>query len=336
MPSRFVAVAVGCLLFGVFGLAGLVLGNFALSVLTLVFLFAFFGGAWNIMLGIAGQLSLGHALFAGIGGYSVAILALRFGISPWIGICLGIVLAAMAGAAIAWLSFRFEVRGVYFALLTIAFAEFTRIVCSGWDFAGGMAGLFFPAISAETSWWWLRGNARFFYYVTLFLALLGVIITAAIRESYFGYVWRAMRDDEDAARALGVRSLRHKIAATALSAGMTALGGGVLVLLQGSIFPDSAMGMNISIDILVGAVVGGLGTVLGPLIGALLVIPLAEAFNHLGTALGTPGLNSVVYGILLVTVVWVAPHGIWPAISRLLERSVSPKAGLLVHKEQPQ
>lgn len=313
--------ATGFLFFAVLALAGLVLDGFLLSLFTIVFIFAFLGSAWNIMLGIAGQLSIGHALFIGIGAYSVAVLSIRYGVTPWIGLLVGIALSALAGAIIACLSFRFEVKGIYFALLTIAFAEFGRIVASGWSFVGGMAGQFYPALQpGGGSLWALRGDAQFFYFVALALAVLGVVITVAIRQSALGYLWRAMRDDEDAARALGVRTFRHKIVATMLSAGMTALGGGVFGLIQGSVFPDSMMGMHMSVEILIGPIVGGLGTAFGPFVGAIVIIPLTHTLTAIGDSIGLPGLNSITYGIILIAVVWLLPDGIWPGVSKSFSR----------------
>lgn len=294
---------------------GSLLDGFLLSLLTIALLFSFLGSAWNLMMGFAGQLSIGHALFVGIGAYAVGVCSIHYGLSPWVGLLLGAIIAAVVGAAIAWLAFRFEIRGVYFALLTIAFAEFARVMFSGWGFVGATAGLFYPANSAVGySLAMLRGGPLFFYYVAVGLAALGVAITALVRNSSLGYAWRAIRDDEDAARALGVRSMRHKIGATALSAGMTAVGGGVLGLIHGSLFPDSVMSMSISVDILVGPIVGGLGTVFGPFVGSLVAIPLGHAMNSLGEAAGLPGLNSIAYGVILIAIAGLLPGGLWPAM----------------------
>ncbi|MDI4238177.1 branched-chain amino acid ABC transporter permease [Bradyrhizobium sp. Arg237L] len=307
----------GGMLFVILALVGAVSNSYVLSLMTIVLLFTFMGQSWNLMLGIGGQLSIGHALFVGLGAYSVAVLDIKYGLSPWIGLLLGMVIAGSVGAVMAWLSFRFEVRGIYFALLTIAAAEFARIMFSGWEFVGAMQGLFFPAPSGTIDISMLRGDARFYYFLALALAALGIVGTEFISRSYLGYVWRAMRDDDEAARALGVRTFRHKILVISISAAAAAVGGGILALVQGSIFPDSIMGMGISVDVLIGPVVGGLGTTFGPLVGSLAAIPLNHLMSALGDSLGIPGLNNIAYGIVLILVVWLLPDGIWPAIVRL-------------------
>ena len=316
----------GATVFAVLALIGAAASSYLISLMTLVLLFTFLGQSWNLMLGIGGQLSIGHALFVGLGAYSVGVLDVKYGISPWIGLLLGTCIAGSVGAVLAWLSFRFEVRGIYFALLTIAAAEFARIVFGGWEFVGAMQGLFFPAPTSTIDIVMLRGDARFYYFVALGLAAVGIIGTDLISRSYLGYVWRAMRDDEQAARALGVRTFRHKILVIAISAAAAAIGGGILALVQGAIFPDSIMGMGLSVDVLIGPVVGGLGTTFGPLVGALTAIPLNHLMSALGDSLRIPGLNSIAYGVVLVLVVWFLPNGIWPAIVRRCQAARTPRS----------
>jgi branched-chain amino acid transport system permease protein len=314
-PNRdFAQIAGSVFVFLVVALLGTIFNSYLISLLTIVFLFAFIGQSWSLMLGLGGQLSIGHALFVGIGAYSVAVLNIRYGLSPWIGLAVGSLIAGAVGAALAWLSFRFEVRGIYFGLLTIAAAEFARVMFSGWEFVGGMQGLFFPAQSGENSFLMLRGNAKFYYFVALGAVAAGVGVTALIRRSFLGYVWRAMRDDEDASRALGVRTFLHKVLVVSISGAWAAIGGGLLALVQGSIFPDSIMGMGISVDVLIGPVVGGLGTAFGPLLGALIIIPMDHLMSSLSDMIGVPGLNNVAYGVVLIAVVWFMPDGVWPPL----------------------
>jgi branched-chain amino acid transport system permease protein len=307
-------LAASVFVFLIVALLGTIFNSYLISLLTIVFLFAFIGQSWSLMLGLGGQLSIGHALFVGIGAYSVAVLNIRYGLSPWLGLLVGSFIAGAVGAALAWLSFRFEVRGIYFGLLTIAAAEFARVMFSGWEFVGGMQGLFFPAQSGENSFLMLRGNAKFYYFIALGAVAAGVGITALIRRSFLGYVWRAMRDDEDASRALGVRTFLHKVLVVSISGAWAAIGGGLLALVQGSIFPDSIMGMGISVDVLIGPIVGGLGTAFGPLLGALIIIPMDHLMSSLSDMIGVPGLNNVAYGVVLIAVVWFMPDGVWPPL----------------------
>jgi branched-chain amino acid transport system permease protein len=333
-PDRDLAQLAGSVLvFLVVALLGTIFNSYLISLLTIVFLFAFIGQSWSLMLGLGGQLSIGHALFVGIGAYSVAVLNIRYGLSPWIGLVVGSLISGAVGAALAWLSFRFEVRGIYFGLLTIAAAEFARVMFSGWEFVGGMQGLFFPAESGENSLLMLRGNAKFYYFVALGAVAAGVGLTAFIRRSFLGYVWRAMRDDEDASRALGVRTFLHKILVVSISGAWAAIGGGLLALVQGSIFPDSIMGMGISVDVLIGPVVGGLGTAFGPLLGALIIIPMDHLMSSLSDMIGVPGLNNVAYGVVLIAVVWFMPDGVWPPLFNFFRSAGASRSHTVQAKE---
>jgi branched-chain amino acid transport system permease protein len=301
--------------------------DFLLSLLTLVFIYGYFGSAWNIMMGLAGQLSLGHGLYVGLGAYTVAILSTRYGVTPWVTMAAAGALCAGAGAVIGMLGFRFAVRGVYFALLTIAFAEFARIAFDNWPFVGDTGGFFLPALDpAAAPLAALRGTTRFFYYETLVLLALGIALSAALIRSRLGYLWRAVRDDEDAARALGARAFALKVGAAAISAGMTGVGGGIFGLLNGSLFPDTLMGMGMSIQLILGPVIGGLGTVTGPVLGAGFVVLLNEMSTRLGNGLGVAGLNTLASGIVILLVIVFMPEGIWPALRRLAPKAVAPAA----------
>lgn len=300
-------------LFVVFGLAPLFLEGYWLSILTLIFFFGTVGQAWNLAMGYAGVLSLGHALFLGLGGYLTAVLSVNFGIIPWIGIPLGGVLAAVFGAAIAWLGFRFSVRGVYFALLTIAFAEFFRILFDNWDYVGGSGGFFFPALRAqESAVLQLRGDNLVFFYGFLVLMAGTYLLCHLFVSSRLGYFWRAVREDEEAAAALGVNVMAAKISVVAVSAGITGVAGGLFGLLNGSLFPDSVMGMRLSIELIVAPIIGGIGTLVGPIIGAFIVIPVMEIANETGLKAGIFGFNTLVYGLLVFLIVTFLPGGVWP------------------------
>lgn len=293
--------------------------DYHLSVLALIFLSAFVGIAWNLMMGFAGQLSLGHALYFGVGAYIVAILSERYGVTPWLGMVAAFGASAALGAAIGALGFRFAVRGVYFALLTIAFAEFARIVFEHWEFVGRSGGFYLKAMAPDNNpLLSLRGGATFYYYALLVLLVAGWALSMALVRSSIGYRWRAIREDEDAARALGVRAFRFKLLVVALSGGLTGVAGGWFGLMGGSLFPDSVLGMRISIDMIVAPVIGGMGTLFGPILGAFIIIPLNEWSRDLAQAFNINGLNLLIYGLLLMAVIIIAPAGCWPWLARKL------------------
>jgi branched-chain amino acid transport system permease protein len=314
--------------FAVLALLPLVLGGFYLTVLSLVFLSAFVGIAWNLMMGFAGQLSLGHALYFGVGAYVLAIVSERYGLSPWVAMIPAAVIPALLGVGIGALGFRFTVRGVYFALLTIAFAEFARIVFEHWDYVGKTGGLFLKALTASNRpLVSLRGGATFFYYALLVTMVASWLLSALLVRSHIGYCWRAIREDEEASRALGVKAFRLKLLAVAISAALTGIAGGWFALMNGSLFPDSVLGMSMSINLIIAPIVGGLGTLFGPIIGAFVVVPINELSRDLAQSFSVNGLNLLIYGVLLMTVIKIAPQGCWPWLARRLRLAAATATG---------
>jgi branched-chain amino acid transport system permease protein len=291
------------------------LDSFWLSLLTLVFFYAFMGLSWNLMM-CAGLLSLGHALFLGLGAYTTAVLTASGGINPWLAIPAGTVVSALAGGMVAWVGGRFSVRGVQFAVLTIAFAELVRVLFDNWDFVGGTGGFFLKAINPDTNrpLLTLRGGALFFYFAFLAITAAAYFLVQRLMVSRWGFRWRAISEDEDAARALGVPSLRSKVLAVMISAGLAGLGGGLFGLMQGSLFPDSTMRLQLSIEVLIAPIVGGLGSPFGSVVGAFFVVPLMEFANVLGQRTGYYGVNTLIYGIVLLAVIAFLPEGIWPRV----------------------
>ncbi|HJQ56794.1 MAG TPA: branched-chain amino acid ABC transporter permease, partial [Vineibacter sp.] len=192
-------------------------GDYWLSILILMVYFAYIGQAWNIMMGFAGQLSLGHALYLGLGGYVAAALYVNLGIGPWLGVFVAIAIAMLAGGVIGYLGFRFSLAGVYFALLTIAFAEFTRILFDHFNWVGGSGGLFLkvePTGSALN----LQGGSLLFYYVILALAAAAFVLCRWLLTGRLGHYWLAIREDPEAAQASGINVLRYKMLAVLISA----------------------------------------------------------------------------------------------------------------------
>jgi branched-chain amino acid transport system permease protein len=290
-------------------------------VLTLVLYFVYVGQAWNLMMGYAGQLSLGHALYVGLGAYVAAALWLHFGIGPWLGVFAGMAVAMAFGAAIGWLAFRFGIEGVYFALLTIAFAEFTRIAFDHIGFVGGAGGLFIPYEQQRAGEWWnLRGGQLMFYYLVLVLAVAAIVLVAALSRSRLGYQWLAIREDEAAARSLGIDVFRAKMKAVLISAAMTAIGGVFYAFYYNNLFPGQVFDIGRSIELILAPIVGGLGTVFGPVVGAFILTPLGEGLIAATEKLGlnAPGTKAVFYGLILMVIIYVLPSGVWPWIARRL------------------
>jgi branched-chain amino acid transport system permease protein len=299
----------------------LVADRYVLSVLILIFYFVYVGQAWNLMMGYAGQLSLGHALYVGLGGYVAALLWLKLGVGPWLGVFAAVAVAAAAGAAIGWLGFRFGIAGVYFALLTIAFAEFTRIGFDHLEIAGGAAGLFLPFEERRLGEWWnLRGGQLMFYYLALALASGAVLLVALLARSRLGYQWRAVREDEAAAQALGINAFAVKMAAVVISSAMTAVGGVFYAFYYNNLFPSQVFEMSRSIELILAPIVGGLGTVFGPVIGAFLLTPLGEGLIAVMEQLGVtaPGIKAIFYGVILIAIISLMPSGVWPRLAALL------------------
>ena len=298
-----------------------VVGAYALSVATLILYFAYTGQAWNVMMGFAGQLSLGHSLYVGVGAYVAGGIFFHWGIGPWAGLWLAIVLCVLLGLVIGFLAFRFGISGVYFALLTIAFAEFTRIGFDHLGWTGGPGGMFLKVAQRDT---WdianFRGPPLMYYYSMLALAAGAFALCHALLRSKAGYYWQAIRENEDAAQALGINTFRWKMLAVAISAGMTAIAGVFFAFYYNNLFPEQIFNISRSIEIILGPIIGGLGTLFGPILGAavltLLSDGITEVLIHFGWEM--PGIKQVFYGVVLLVVVMFLPHGIWPALARRL------------------
>ncbi len=304
-------------LFVLLMVAPALLGKYGLSVLILVLYFAYVGQAWNIMMGFAGQLSLGHALYAGLGGYIAAGLFFHYGLGPWAGVFVAVLAASVAGSIVGYLGFRFSLAGVYFALLTIAFSEFTRIAFDHWGWVGGSGGLFLK-VDATTDIFNLRGGPLLFYYVILALAVGAFILCRVLLESRLGRYWLAIREDAEAAQALGVPVLRCKLLAVMISAALTAVAGVWNAFYYNNLFPETAFAMGRSIEFTLAPIIGGLGTLFGPIVGAVVLTGLGEIFTDLSEVFHISGLKQIFYGLALLVIVMYRPAGVWPWLAERL------------------
>lgn len=298
-----------------------VTSNVALNFLAFAMVIALAAQGWNILGGYGGQFSFGHAAFFGMGAYATALLQVRLGLNPWLALSLGVALGGLTGWLIGFLSFRARLRGSYFALVTLAFAEVFRILANAWSFTGGAAGVLVPLRLDPTNLQF--ADRRAFYWLALALVAAVLVLTRAIERSRFGAHLVAVRENEDAARALGVDTLAVKLRAIALSGMITAAAGGLYT--QKFLYLDAgiAFGPWISVEALLAPIIGGLGTVFGPLLGALLLLGLGEVTKTLiaGFTNGAvPGVDLMVYGVLLILAVAYAPRGVIGLVERLTRR----------------
>jgi len=284
---------------------------FLLDGLVLILLWGSVAAAWNVAGGYAGQVSLGHSVFFGLGAYSAALLGTRWGLSPWIGLAVGAVLAIAVGFVIGFLSNR--LRGPYFVLATIAFSQVLLIVASRWRaFTSGSEGI---AVPFRPGFWTLGiADKRVWVYLILALAVGVYLVQLYLERSRRGYQLAAVREDEDAALSLGVPARRLKVAAIAVSAALTAACGALWAQYVGFVDPFYVFSVDLSVRFALGAVLGGIGTALGPFVGAALVTTLETYLRARfgGIGAGLVGIYLIIYGVALIAIVRFAPQGLVP------------------------
>ena len=298
----------------------LVLDERTETVAVRTLIFAMMAVGWNLMSGYGGMFSFGHAAFFGIGAYTDAYLLVEHGISPWIGMVVGAVIAAAAGMIIAFLCLRYRLAGAYFALATFAFAMVFLLAVQNADFLHRTEGFNVPLLTRD-SWWMLQfeQGSHNYYWIPLAILALGLAGTIAFTTSRPGQYVQAARDDEVAAASLGINVMRVRLLTVALSCGFTALAGAFYTQYYFFVGPDQAFGSPVSVNAIVPAVIGGIGTVWGPIVGALVVGPLSEWIASvlrnppafLDFLQGVTGLDVAVYAALLILIVLFMPKGIY-------------------------
>jgi branched-chain amino acid transport system permease protein len=276
----------------------------------LVLLAAIGASAWNILGGYAGPISVGHAVFFGAGAYAAIGGYTHFGLPPIVGAPVGVLIAVSIAAVIGVPTLRLS--GHYFSMATIAVAELTRVLVTNWEFAGGAQGISGPAVPRTVLDLSFISAMPYYY---LFLAVLSAILfmTWRIENSRTGFYLRAIKDSERAARSLGVSAGRYKLYAFMLSAGATAVAGSLYATMFGFVDPESGVGILISVKMLIMAALGGAGMLFGPLVGALILVPLEEISNSLFGGKGA-GLTFVVYGAIIVIIARFLPGGLLPLL----------------------
>ncbi|MDQ7024649.1 MAG: branched-chain amino acid ABC transporter permease [Anaerolineae bacterium] len=313
----------------VFAILPLFANQFQLTLLITLLYWAYLGTAWNIMGGYAGQFSFGHSAFFGIGAYTSTVLFLNYGISPWLGMFVGAGFAALFGAAMGFLTFRFGVKGHFFALATFAFAEMSRLIAQDSDFINSTIGLTMPIIGGDSWSQMIFEDTKLYYYIVILgMLIVATMISIWIYRNKLGYYLLAIREDEDAAAALGVDTLRYKIIAVAISAAITAIGGSFFAQRFGFIDPALVFGVSISIAVLLRPIFGGSGAIWGPLVGAIFLTPMEEFTKifvrnppeFLSFMKGRAGFDVLLFGVIIIIVVIYMPDGLVGSIPQWLER----------------
>jgi branched-chain amino acid transport system permease protein len=291
--------------------------NTVLNFIVFTLIIALSAQGWNLLGGFGGQFSFGHAAFFGTGAYAAAILQARYGVNAWAASAAGIALSALTGWVIGFLSFRSGLRGSYFALVTLAFAEVFRILANASALTGGAAGTLIKLDVRPENFQFASRAA--FVWIALGLVGFVLLMTTAIARSRFGAWLAAVRENEDAARALGVDTLAVKLGAITLSGGITGAAGALYVQYYLYIDANIAYGAWISVESLIAPIIGGIGTPLGPVIGAVTLHGLGELTKLFAGRI--PGIDLVIYGALLVAAIAFAPDGIMGLLKRLNRKS---------------
>jgi branched-chain amino acid transport system permease protein len=277
-----------------------------LNLAILVLMAAQLGVAWNVLGGYAGQVSLGHAAFYGLGAYTSTMLLLNFGINPWFGMLLGGVVSALLSLAFGWSCFR--MKGHYFAMATIAVAEIVQIVFTNWDYAGSAVGLTIPM--TERGWGaMVFADKAPYYWLALGLLVLTLLANWAVERSHIGYYLRAIKDEPDAARSIGINIARYKQIALSLSAFFTALGGSLYAQKELYIDPNSVLSTALSIKMALVAILGGVGTLFGPVIGSVVLTTIEELTRSFFGG-GGRGTDTIIYAALIIGIAVFYPSGV--------------------------
>jgi len=276
-------------------------------LMIMVFIYATLGLAWNLIGGYAGQVSLGHAVYFGLGAYTSTLLLMKWGINPWLGLCVGVVVSCLVALLVGYPCFK--LGGHYFAIATIAVGEMVQQSWLNWDWAGSAIGLNLPILEEGLKNFEFHSSKLPYYYLGLVMVGIALLASYAVDRSKIGYYFRAIKGDQDAARSLGISHTRYKAYAMVLSAALTSIAGTFYAQYVLFIDPDSVFPMMLSINMCLIATLGGLGTIWGPLIGAMILIPISE-FTRIQMGGGGTGIDIMVYGLLIIIICLYQPRGI--------------------------
>ena len=304
--------------------------HYVLHIAVQIFLLAYLGQSWNIMCGYTGQLSFGHAAFFGLGAYTSTLLLLNLGVSPWIGMLVGGVLAALLGAAIGAVSFKYGARGVYFAFITMAVAEVMRLLAFYWErLTQGAEGLLIPMADQNLAMMSITRENRFIYYYIMLAMLLGCTLLASkIKKMRLGYYLFALRENEDAAEMIGVNVFRYKLIAVAISAFLTALAGTFYAHYYQHFEPPDVFGIPVSFNMIFPVIIGGGNYTLGPIVGSI-ILTFFEETSRAIMPQNMHGFHRILYGVIIILVIIYMPNGLMELFYRWkarLQRKAQAKA----------
>jgi branched-chain amino acid transport system permease protein len=309
---------------------------FELRLATIICLYAVLGQGWNILGGFAGQTSIGHGMFFGIGAYTSAMLLVHLGINPWIGMAAGAALAAAFGVAIGFPCFK--LRGHYFVIATLVVAEIVYQVTAAWDFVGGASGVSLPVTQAGLANFQFHRDKTAYYFIALGMLVGVTAFSVWLRQSRLGYILQAIRDDEDAARSLGFSPRRYKLIAMAMSAAVVGACGVFYAQYVLFIDPPSVLALSVSVIIALIAIFGGVGTVAGPIIGAAVLLPISE-YSRVWFSGSGRNIDLLIYGFLIMLIAVYRPNGVvsllsTPALRRLWQKQRGTESSRLAHERK--
>jgi len=291
--------------------------SYILHVLIMIFIFAYLGGTWNILGGYAGQFSFGHAALCGIGAYTSTILFVNWGISPWIGLAAGCFLGLLFGLFTGLITFHYKLKGVYFTFTTLAFAELLKLIFLNWDFVGGAVGVLIPLTGNSVRQFQFTSKVPY-YYISFFMVIVIVWLTSKLEKSKLGDFFMAIREDEDAAESLGVDTVRFKLIAICITSSLAPAIGTFYAQYLTYVQPDFIIGVDISIQSVITVIIGGMGTIWGPFLGAIILGPTSEITRIFFQKYAS--LHLVIYGVILVVVIMFLPHGVLGGLRKIRGR----------------
>jgi branched-chain amino acid transport system permease protein len=313
-------IGFGCLM----GVPLFIDAPYVIHVFIMIFFFGMVSVAWNILGGLAGQYSLGHASFMAIGAYVSSMLVIQLDITPWIGMWIGGLFAGVVASCFLYPCFI--LRGPYFSLATIAFGETLRNLFTSWDAVGKAQGILLPIY--QDAWYYMQFSSKLpYYYIGLALLVLIYVVFIYLDQSKLGYAFKSLREDEDAANAIGINTARYKLAATFISVTLTAVAGAFYAQYVRYVEPDLML-VQYSVEIILPAIVGGVGTAFGPIIGSFILTPLSE---YLRVAMGSKvaGAHLIVYALILMGIIRFSPSGIvgWLGGKNIFRTTIMKKLG---------